>query len=63
MHAEPDALAFAELMDGKLLLVTDVKDLKPVDVVARYKSLPTSSPDRGHRETCTAPQAEGGFDT
>jgi len=33
------ALALARAMDGKLLLVTNVKDLRPEDVVARYKSL------------------------
>jgi transposase len=32
-------LAQAQLMDGKLLLVTNVTDLNPVEVVARYKSL------------------------
>ena len=46
-HIDPDALALAELMDGKLLLVTNVKDLKPVDVVARYKSL--ADIERGFR--------------
>lgn len=46
-HIAPDALALAELMDGKLLLVTNVKDLKPVDVVARYKSL--ADIERGFR--------------
>lgn len=29
----------AERMDGKLLLVTNVQDLKPEEVVSRYKSL------------------------
>ena len=33
------ALTHARLMDGKLLLVTNVADLKPEDVVKRYKSL------------------------
>ncbi len=46
-HIDPDALALAQLMDGKLLLVTNVKDLKPVDVVARYKSL--ADIERGFR--------------
>jgi hypothetical protein len=46
-HIDPDALALAELMDGKLLLVTNVKDLKPVDVVQRYKSL--ADIERGFR--------------
>jgi len=32
-------LAQAKLMDGKLLLVTNVTDLNPAEVVARYKSL------------------------
>ena len=34
-----DHLAQARLMDGKLLLVTNVTDLSPVEVVLRYKSL------------------------
>jgi len=34
-----DALAQARLMDGKLLLVTNVADLTPTEVVLRYKSL------------------------
>ncbi|MGB4857729.1 MAG: IS1634 family transposase [Dokdonella sp.] len=46
-HIDPDALALAELMDGKLLLVTNVKDLTPADVVARYKSL--ADIERGFR--------------
>jgi transposase len=29
----------AEMMDGKLLLVTNVQDLKPAEVVSRYKAL------------------------
>jgi len=33
------ALARAQLMDGKLMLVTNVKDLDPAEVVRRYKSL------------------------
>jgi|AntAceMinimDraft_5_1070358.scaffolds.fasta_scaffold05510_3 transposase len=33
------ALALARAMDGKLLLVTNVKDLSSQEVVARYKSL------------------------
>ena len=32
-------LAQARLMDGKLLLVTNVADLSPTEVVQRYKSL------------------------
>ena len=34
-----DHLAQAQLMDGKLLLVTNVADLTPTEVVQRYKSL------------------------
>lgn len=33
------ALARAQLMDGKLMLVTNVQDLSPAEVVRRYKSL------------------------
>lgn len=33
------ARALAEMMDGKLLLVTNTTDLSPTDVVERYKSL------------------------
>jgi transposase len=33
------ARALAEMMDGKLLLVTNASDLSPSDVVERYKSL------------------------
>jgi DNA-binding IclR family transcriptional regulator len=33
------ALARAQMMDGKLLLVTNVADLSPQEIVARYKSL------------------------
>lgn len=33
------ALALARAMDGKLLLVTNVPDLAPEEIVARYKSL------------------------
>ena len=33
------ALALARAMDGKLLLVTNVKDLVPEEIVKRYKSL------------------------
>lgn len=29
----------AEMMDGKLLLVTNVPDLKPAEIVSRYKAL------------------------
>ena len=41
------ALAHARLMDGKLLLVTNVKDLTPAQVVKRYKSL--ADIERGFR--------------
>ena len=33
------ALARAQLMDGKLMLITNVRDMTPVEVVNRYKSL------------------------
>jgi transposase len=42
-----DALALAELMDGKLLLVTNTGDLTPEGVVKRYKSL--ADIERGFR--------------
>jgi len=42
-----DALAVAELMDGKLLLVTNCKDLAPQGIVDRYKSL--ADIERGFR--------------
>ena len=41
------ALAQAELMDGKLLLVTNVADLTPTEVVQRYKAL--ADIERGFR--------------
>jgi hypothetical protein len=41
------ALALAEAMDGKLLLVTNAHDLSPADVVSRYKSL--ADIERGFR--------------
>lgn len=44
---DADALALAELMDGKLLLVTNAKDLKPAEVVVRYKAL--ADIERGFR--------------
>ena len=34
---DQEALALAELMDGKLLLVTNCKDLSPQGIVDRYK--------------------------
>ena len=36
---DADARALAELMDGKLLLVTNAQDMTPGDIVGRYKSL------------------------
>ncbi len=36
---DPKALALARAMDGKLLLVTNVKDLSADEVVAQYKAL------------------------
>ena len=42
-----DALALAELMDGKLLLVTNCKDLPAQGIVDRYKSL--ADIERGFR--------------
>lgn len=44
---DPQALASAELMDGKLLLVSNVQDMTPADVLARYKSL--ADIERGFR--------------
>jgi len=44
---EHDALALAELMKGKLLLVTNTPDLTPQGVVDRYKLLPDI--ERGFR--------------
>ena len=41
------AKAQAELMDGKLLLVTNVPDLKPQEVLSRYKAL--ADIERGFR--------------
>jgi transposase len=41
------ARKLAELMDGKLLLVTNVRDLSASDVIARYKSL--ADIERGFR--------------
>ncbi len=42
-----DALTHARMMDGKLLLVTNVADLAPDEVVKRYKSL--ADIERGFR--------------
>ena len=36
---DEDALRLAELMDGKLLVVTNVQDMAPDKVIERYKSL------------------------
>jgi hypothetical protein len=36
---DEQALSLAQMMDGKLLLVTNVADMNPLQVVARYKSL------------------------
>ena len=44
---DESALAQAELMDGKLLLVTNVTDLTPSEVVQRYKAL--ADIERGFR--------------
>lgn len=44
---DEQALAHARLMDGKLLLVTNVTDLAPEQVIARYKSL--ADIERGFR--------------
>ena len=44
---DEQALAQAELMDGKLLLVTNVVDLRPSEVVQRYKAL--ADIERGFR--------------
>jgi hypothetical protein len=41
------ALTHARMMDGKLLLVTNTKDLAPAEVVKRYKSL--ADIERGFR--------------
>ncbi|MCH9671937.1 MAG: IS1634 family transposase [Gammaproteobacteria bacterium] len=41
------ALRHAQLADGKLLLVTNVNDLKPEDIVSRYKAL--ADIERGFR--------------
>jgi len=44
---DEQALAQSELMDGKLLLVTNVMDLRPAEVVQRYKAL--ADIERGFR--------------
>ena len=44
---DPTALARAQVMDGKLMLVTNVADMTPVEVLRRYKSL--ADIERGFR--------------
>lgn len=44
---DAQALQRAELMDGKLLLVTNVSDLAPAEIVSRYKAL--ADIERGFR--------------
>ena len=46
-EVDEQSLARAELMDGKLLLVTNVMDMTPPEVVQRYKSL--ADIERGFR--------------
>ncbi len=36
---DEQALKLAELMDGKLLMVTNVQDLAPEEIIGRYKAL------------------------
>jgi hypothetical protein len=38
-HIDDQALQQAQLMDGKLILITNTEDLSPTDLVRRYKSL------------------------
>ena len=38
-QVDDTALARAQLMDGKLMLITNVRDMTPLEVVHRYKSL------------------------
>jgi transposase len=44
---DESALARAQLMDGKLMLITNVKDMAPLEVIWRYKSL--ADIERGFR--------------
>lgn len=44
---DSEALTLAELMDGKLLLVTNARELTPIEVVSRYKAL--ADIERGFR--------------
>lgn len=46
-EVDPVALARAEAMDGKLLLVSNVRDLEPKQIVQRYKAL--ADIERGFR--------------
>ena len=46
-NIDAKALARAQMMDGKLLLVTNVVDLEPAEIVQRYKSL--ADIERGFR--------------
>lgn len=44
---DQEALALAKAMDGKLLLITNVQDMTPLEVLKRYKSL--ADIERGFR--------------
>ena len=44
---DESALARAQLMDGKLMLITNVQDMAPLEVIRRYKSL--ADIERGFR--------------
>ncbi len=46
-HIDDQALQQAQLMDGKLMLITNTQDLSPTDLVRRYKSL--ADIERGFR--------------
>ena len=46
-HIDDQALQQAQLMDGKLILITNTEDLSPTDLVRRYKSL--ADIERGFR--------------
>lgn len=46
-HVDEDAIAEAELFDGKLALITNAPDLPPAEAVARYKGL--ADIERGFR--------------
>lgn len=47
------ALDRARLLDGKLLLVTNMPDHKPEEIVARYHSLDSHIVDRGRARPCS----------